>query len=94
MIAFDRDIMMFVAIVVCIAASGYIYRELMKTKEEMKSYRNFTAQVAHKFIRPAPSVASVTETEPEAEPETPEEPVKEPVTPRKPVRKVKFSTEE
>lgn len=85
---------MFVAIVVCVAASAYIYRELMKTKEEVKSYRNFTAQVAHKFIRPAPSVVSVMESEPEVEPETPEEPVKEPVTPRKPVRKVKFTAEE
>ena len=94
---------MFVAIVVCIAASGYLYRELMKTREEVKSYRNFTSQVAQRMSRPVhfiqeraePVTETETETPVEEEPSTPEPVcIKEPETPRKPGRKVKFTAEE
>lgn len=37
MFAFDRDTATLVAVVVCIAATVYLFRELKKTKEELTS---------------------------------------------------------
>lgn len=42
MFTFDRDTATLVAVVVCIAATAYLYRELKKTKEE------FTTAMAEK----------------------------------------------
>ena len=96
MIGFDREVMMFVAIVLCIAASAFLYRELMKTKEEVKSYKVFTAQVAHRMARPIQILHDVQELKtPEPEPESQPEPevqeIKEPKTPRKSAKKVEFA---
>ena len=37
MFAFDRDTATLVAVVVCVAATVYLFRELKKTKEELSS---------------------------------------------------------
>ena len=39
MFTFDRDTAMIVAIIMCIAASVYMYRELKTTKEEMEGVK-------------------------------------------------------
>lgn len=97
MIAVDRDVLMMIAVVACIAASVYLFRELSKTKEEVKSYKMFTAQMANHMSRPRivqveQETENETETETETEPEVSVIPP-EPQTPRKGVRKVKFSEE-
>lgn len=89
---------MMIAVVACIAASVYLFRELNKTKEEVKTYKMFTAQMANHISRPRIVQESETETETETEKEPETEPVEpvtppEPQTPRKAARKVKFTEE-
>jgi hypothetical protein len=66
MFAFDRDTATLVAIVVCIAATAYLFRELKKTREE------FTAAIAEKqqpvmYMAPEPvELAPVPAPEPVA----------------------------
>lgn len=70
MFAFDRDTATLVAVVVCIAATAYLFRELKKTKEE------FTAAMADKqqpvmYMSPPQMVAAPVEPTPEPEPAAP-----------------------
>jgi len=58
MFAFDRDTATLVAIVVCIAATAYLFRELKKTREE------FSAAIAEKQ-QPVVEFAPVPEPAPE-----------------------------
>jgi len=76
MFAFDRDTATLVAVVVCVAATMYLFRELKKTREEL------TSAIAEKqqpvvYMEPPPPVAAAPVPEP-----TPEPPSK-PMTTRK-----------
>ena len=54
MFTFDRDTATLVAIVVCIAATAYLYRELKKTRED------FTAALAEQQEPEPPAPVMVT----------------------------------
>jgi hypothetical protein len=41
MLSFDRETMTIVAIVVCIAATVYMYKEFSKTKHDIEGIKNF-----------------------------------------------------
>lgn len=71
MISFDRDTAILASIVVCIAVSFYLYRELQKTKNDFMGVRKINTQIID-------SIKQLQTAEP-AEPEKPEEPVEPPV---------------
>lgn len=79
MFAFDRDTATLVAVVVCIAATVYMYREMRKTKDEL------TTAIAAKqrpivYMEPPTAVAAAPVEEPESEPA----PAPAPAPPSKP----------
>lgn len=79
MFAFDRDTATLVAVVVCVAATVYLFRELKKTREEL------TSAIAEKqqpvmYMEP-PSIAAVPVPEPTPAPAP--APVAKPMTTRK-----------
>jgi hypothetical protein len=67
MIPVNRDTLMMVATVVCAIGIIFLFRELNKTKEEMNSFRSFSAQVVKHLT--APPVAPEPEPKPEPKPE-------------------------
>lgn len=79
MFAFDRDTATLVAVVVCVAATVYLFRELKKTREEL------TSAIAEKqqpvmYMEP-PSIAAAPVTEPAPAPAP--APATKPMTTRK-----------
>jgi hypothetical protein len=67
MFAFDRDTATLVAVVVCVAATVYLFRELRRTREEL------TSAIAEKqqpviYMEPPPPVAAAPVPEPTPEP--------------------------
>ena len=46
MFTFDRETAIIVAIIMCIAASIYMYKELKTTKEEMESVKGMNGKIA------------------------------------------------
>lgn len=58
MFAFDRETATIVAVVVCIAATFYLYREIKRTKEELNSV------IAAKQWQVGPTLAPVTAPDP------------------------------
>ena len=96
MFAFDRETATIVAIVVCIAASAYLFNELKKTKSDVEGFKNaLTEKQQPVMFMGRPPMAPVPE--PEVEPvqvavaETPT-PVK-PMTTRKKAVAEKESSE-
>tara|TARA_B100001113_G_scaffold100861_1_gene81572 strand:- start:3456 stop:3728 length:273 start_codon:yes stop_codon:yes gene_type:complete len=61
MLTFDRDTAIIVAIVVCIAATVYMYLELKNTKEEMEGVKGVNGKITSFLsnIRPIPAPQSV-----------------------------------
>lgn len=78
MFAFDRDTATLVAIVVCIAATAYLFRELKKTREELTSA---IAEKQQPVMYMEPVAATVPEPAPAPAP-APAPPAK-PMTTRK-----------
>ena len=81
MFAFDRDTATLVAIVVCVAATAYLFRELKKTREEL------TSAIAEKqqpvmYMEP-PSIAATPVPEPTPAPPPAPAPAAKPMTTRK-----------
>ena len=81
MFAFDRDTATLVAIVVCVAATAYLFRELKKTREEL------TSAIAEKqqpvmYMEP-PSIAAAPVPVPEPTPAPAPAPAAKPMTTRK-----------
>lgn len=81
MFAFDRDTATLVAIVVCVAATAYLFRELKKTREEL------TSAIAEKqqpvmYMEP-PSIAAAPVPEPTPAPAPAPAPAAKPMTTRK-----------
>jgi len=54
MFTFDRDTAMIVAVIMCIAASIYMYKELKTTKEEMEGVKGMNGKMASFLSRVRP----------------------------------------
>jgi len=52
MMQMDRETLMMVATVVCIAAVIFLFREMNKTKVEVENFRNFSNQLVHQLSGP------------------------------------------
>jgi hypothetical protein len=65
MIPVNRDTVLTVATIVCALGIIFLFRELNKTKEEMNSFKGFSAQVVKHLSAPP---VMVPEPEPEPEP--------------------------
>ena len=66
MFTFDRDTATIVAVLMCIVATMYMYRELNKTKSEMDNVKGFYGNLMTHLSRP-PQVKSVPVVETEKE---------------------------
>ena len=93
MFSFDRETAILAAVVVCVAASLYMYNELRQSKDDITKIKTFLDQVqaeAREAQMPQMVYAPVTEEmpEPELEPEPEPEPVavQEPVKPKRTTR--------
>lgn len=67
MIPVNRDTLMMIATIVCAVGIIFLFKELNKTKEEMNSFKNFSAQVVKRLGAPEPA------PEPEKKEEKPED---------------------
>ena len=54
MFTFDRDTAMIVAVIMCIAASVYMYKELKTTKKEMEGVKGMNGKMASFLSRVRP----------------------------------------
>jgi hypothetical protein len=70
MLNFDRETLTLAAIIVCIAASVYLYKEFTKSKNDIEHIKNF----CNKLVTPPPPQRHLTEIQSEDEDED-EEPV-------------------
>lgn len=68
MFAFDRDTATLVAVVVCVAATVYLFRELKRTREELTSAIAEKQQPVIYMEPPPPPVAAAPVPEPTPEP--------------------------
>lgn len=50
MISIDRETMMIVAIVVCAAATIFLFRELSKTKDEINDVKGFSSKMMNHLV--------------------------------------------
>jgi hypothetical protein len=69
MIPVNRDTLMMIATIVCALGIIFLFKELNKTKEEVNSFKTFSAQVVKHLNAPEPT------PEPEPEPKKEEKPV-------------------
>jgi len=67
MFTFDRDTATIVAVLMCIVATMYMYRELNKTKSEMDNVKGFYGNLMTHLSRPPPQVNSIPDVETEKE---------------------------
>jgi len=74
MISFDRETLMIVAIVACIAATAYMYKEYTKTKSDIESIKGFCNKIVQAHTPPPQPQPPRQVTEEEYEDEI-EEPV-------------------
>jgi len=91
MFSFDRETAILAAVVVCVAASLYMYNELRQSKDDITKIKTFLDQVqaeAREAQMPQMVYAPVTEemSEPEPEPEPEPVAVQEPVKPKRTTR--------
>jgi len=55
MFTFDRETAIIVAIIVCIAASAYMYKELKSTKQDLEDVKGFNGKLVSFLSSPPPS---------------------------------------
>jgi len=67
MFTFDRDTATIVAVLMCIVATMYMYRELNKTKSEMDNVKGFYGNLMTHLSSAPPQVKSVPVVETEKE---------------------------
>jgi hypothetical protein len=67
MFTFDRDTATIVAVLMCIVATMYMYRELNKTKSEMDNVKRILRKPHDTFIQTTTKVKSVPVVETEKE---------------------------
>jgi len=63
MFTFDRDTATIVAVLMCIVATVYMYRELNKTKTEMEGVKGFYGNLMAHLSRPAPTPKPIVREE-------------------------------
>ena len=54
MISFDRETLTIVAVIVCIAATVYMYKEFTKSKSDIESIKNFCNKIVQAHTPPPP----------------------------------------
>jgi hypothetical protein len=91
MFSFDRETAILAAVVVCVAASLYMYNELRQSKDDITKIKTFLDRVqeeVHEVQVPQMVYAPVTEEmlEPEPEPEPEPVVVQEPPKPKRTTR--------
>jgi hypothetical protein len=59
MIPINRDTAMIIATIVCAVGIIFLFKELNKTKEEMNTFKSFSAQVIRHLSAPEPVAAPV-----------------------------------
>jgi len=59
MIPINRDTAMLIATIVCAVGIIFLFKELNKTKEEMNTFKCFSAQVIRHLSAPEPVAAPV-----------------------------------
>jgi hypothetical protein len=59
MIPINRDTAMLIATIVCAVGIIFLFKELNKTKEEMNTFKSFSAQVIRHLSAPEPVAAPV-----------------------------------
>lgn len=69
MFTFDRDTATIVAVLMCIVATVYMYRELNKTKTEMDNVKGFYGNLMAHLSRPPQNPKPVSGVENETEKE-------------------------
>jgi hypothetical protein len=76
MLSFDRETLTIVAIIVCIAATAYMYKEFTKAKSDIENIKGFCNKIvqAHTPPPPQPSIPLRRDDDAEDEDED-EEPV-------------------
>ena len=87
MFSFDRETAILAAVVVCVAASLYMYNELRQSKDDITKIKTFLDRVqeeAHEVQMPQMVYAPVSEEMPEPEPESEPEPEPESVVVQEP----------
>ena len=52
----DRETLMMVAVIVCVAGLIFMFKELNKTREEMDGFKNFSAQIVQHLSNPIQAV--------------------------------------
>jgi hypothetical protein len=57
MIPINRDTAMLIATIVCAVGIIFLFKELNKTKEEMNTFKSFSAQVIRHLSAPEPVAA-------------------------------------
>lgn len=73
MLSFDRETLTIVAIVVCIAATAYIYKEFSKAKDDIEGIKGFCNKLvqAHTPPQPRPTTSKTIAVEEEGEDDEP-----------------------
>jgi hypothetical protein len=54
MISFDRETLTIVAVILCIAATVYLYKEFTKTKSDIEGIKNFCNTIVQAHTPPPP----------------------------------------
>jgi hypothetical protein len=67
MIPVNRDTVLIVATIVCALGIIFLFKELSKTKEEMNSFKGFSAQVIKHLSAPPPTAVPEPKPEPVTE---------------------------
>jgi hypothetical protein len=67
MIPMDRETLMMVAVIVCVAGLIFMFKELNKTREEMNGFKNFSAQIVQHLSNPVQVIEDKDEDDAEVE---------------------------
>jgi hypothetical protein len=70
MIPINRDTAMLIATIVCAIGIIFLFKELNKTKEEMNTFKSFSAQVIKHLSAPEPASVPTPEPTPVPAPAT------------------------
>jgi hypothetical protein len=69
MISFDRETLTIVAVIVCIAATVYMYKEFTKAKSDIESIKGFCNTIVQAHTPPPPTQRRVIQEHDEEEEE-------------------------
>ena len=69
MISFDRETLTIVAVIVCIAATVYMYKEFTKAKSDIEGIKSFCNKIVQAHTPPQPTQQRVIQEHDEEEEE-------------------------